>query len=108
MTALVQDCFRALSDPTRREILSLLGGHSMTIAEVAGHFDMTRAAVKKHLSILQQGGLITMQPRGREVINRLEPGGLSPAIDWLSHFDTFWDDRLTALKGAIEKEQTDD
>ena len=103
-----QPTFRALADPTRRAILHMLAQQDMTIAEVSGHFDMTRAAVKKHLTVLSDGGLITVEPRGRERVNRLDPQGFAPVRDWLSFFDQFWDDRLDALKSAIEKDQNRD
>jgi DNA-binding transcriptional ArsR family regulator len=99
-----QSAFRALADPTRREILLMLRASDMTIAEVAGQFDMTRAAVKKHLTVLSDGGLITVQARGRERINQLNPAGLAPVLNWLEYFDAFWDDKLSALKTAIEKD----
>lgn len=99
--------FRALADPTRRQILRHLTERSMTIAEVSDHFDMTRAAVKKHLTMLSDGGLITVEARGRERINSLNPQGFTPIFDWLSFFDQFWDDRLSDLKTAIEKDQPD-
>lgn len=99
-----QDTFRALADPTRRDILRLLHGQDMTIAEVASHFDMTRAAVKKHLTVLDAGGLIETEVRGRARLNRLRPEGLAPVLSWLDIFDTFWTDRLSALKSAIEKD----
>lgn len=101
-----QSVFRALADPTRRDILRLLSDHDMTIGEVSQNFDMTRAAVKKHLTALSDGGLITVQPRGRERINRINPLGFAPVLDWLSFFDAFWDDRLSALKTAIEKDKS--
>ena len=101
-----QPVFRALADPTRRDILLLLRTRDMTIAEVAENFDMTRAAVKKHLIILAEGGLIMMQRRGRETINLLDPMGMTPAVDWLEYFDRYWDGRLAALKSAIEKENS--
>ena len=101
-----QLAFRALADPTRRDILRLLGTQDMTIADVAGRFDMTRAAVKKHLTVLSDGGLITVTPRGRERINSLNPAGFAPALSWLEYFDRFWDDRLATLKSAIEKDKT--
>lgn len=107
MTMHTQAAFRALSDPTRRTILALLGDQPMTIAQVSEQFDMTRAAVKKHLTILKDGDLIRVEPRGRERINSLNPDGLRPVRDWLSHFDTFWDDRLTNLKTAIENGDAD-
>lgn len=101
-----QPAFRALSDPTRREILILLRKNAMTIGEVAENFDMTRAAVKKHLTVLSDGGLITVEARGRERLNSLNPQGMTPVLDWLSFFDSFWDDRLDALKTAIEQDKT--
>ncbi|WP_299282959.1 metalloregulator ArsR/SmtB family transcription factor [uncultured Tateyamaria sp.] len=99
-----QSTFRALADPTRREIIQLLRHEAMTIAEVSARFDMTRAAVKKHLTVLSDGGLITVEVRGRERINRLNPNGLAPVLTWLQIFDQFWDDRLSDLKSAIEKD----
>ncbi|MEM1273574.1 MAG: metalloregulator ArsR/SmtB family transcription factor [Pseudomonadota bacterium] len=104
MTAGTQETFRALADPTRRDILAILATADCTIAEVADGFDMTRPAVKKHLAILERGGLITVEPRGRERINRLAPDGLRPVVDWIATLEVFWDDRLTALKSAIEKD----
>ncbi|MGR3635695.1 MAG: ArsR/SmtB family transcription factor [Shimia sp.] len=108
MTPNLQPVFRALGDPTRRDILRMLGQEPMTIAEVSEHFDMTRAAVKKHLVMLSDGGLIDVEPRGREKVNSLNAAALKPVFDWLSWFDKFWDDRLDALKTAIEKDQTHD
>ncbi len=100
-----QPTFRALADPTRRDILLMLRDRDMTIAEVAENFEMTRAAVKKHLTVLSDGGLITVRPRGRERVNAFNPKGMSPVLDWLTFFDAFWDDRLAALKSAIEKDE---
>lgn len=101
-----QPLFRALADPTRRDILVMLRGEEMTIAEVAQNFDMTRAAVKKHLTVLSDGGLITTRAQGRERYNTLNPKAFAPILDWLGFFDAFWDDRLGALKSAIEKDKT--
>ncbi|WIY23844.1 ArsR/SmtB family transcription factor [Parasedimentitalea psychrophila] len=99
-----QSAFRALSDPTRRDILRLLARQDMTIAEVTDRFDITRPAVKKHLTILQEGNLIRVQAKGRERVNSLNPAGMAPVLDWLQVFDSFWDDRLGALKTTIEKD----
>jgi len=103
-----QPTFKALADPTRREILRQLAETDMTIAQVSDNFDMTRAAVKKHLTVLNDGGLITVRTRGRERVNALNPKGFAPVRDWLSFFDQFWDDRLSELKTAIEKDQSND
>ena len=104
MNDATQNCFRALADPTRRDIVRMLAGSDMSIGQLTDQFDMTRAAVKKHLNVLSDGGLITVQAKGRERINTINPTGMAPVLDWLSYFDAFWDDRLNALKTAIEKD----
>ena len=96
--------FRALADPTRRQILKMLAGADMTIAEVAENFDMTRAAVKKHLSILSDGDLITVRVAGRARVNTLNPDGLRRVMGWFGYFDAFWDEKLATLKSEIEKD----
>ena len=105
MTNPAQNTFRALADPTRREIIQILATQEQTIAQLTGRFDMTRAAVKKHLTVLSDGGLVTMESRGRECINRLSPSGLKPVLDWLSFFDQFWDQGLSRLKDNIERNE---
>ncbi len=98
----LQGTFRALADPSRREMLAFLRDGEMTIAEVVDHFPMTRAAVKKHLIILEEGNLISVHARGRERINRLEPMALKEVAGWLDYFSSFWDDKLTKLHAAVE------
>jgi DNA-binding transcriptional ArsR family regulator len=97
-----QGAFRALADPTRRQILMHLSLGDKTIGEVCDQFSMTRAAVKKHLVILEEGHLISVQAKGRERINHLEPATLKEVSDWLNYFNQFWDAKLGALKSAVE------
>jgi len=97
-----QGAFRALADPTRRQILMHLSGADMTIGEISGRFDITRGAIKKHLTILEEGSLISVRISGRERINSLEPLGLKSVFDWLTYFDQFWNDKLGALRAAVE------
>ncbi len=78
----------------------------MTIAEVAENFQMTRAAVKKHLTILKEGDLISIQTIGRTRVNAINPDGLRQISDWFSYFDAFWDEHLSVLKTEIEKDTT--
>lgn len=96
--------FKALADPTRRDILALLNTRDMSIGDVVAQFDMTRPAIKKHLTLLAEGNLITITPRGRERISAINPHGFRAMDSWLNGFDRFWDDRLTALKSAVEKD----
>ena len=98
-----QSVFRALADPTRRAIISMLANGDRPIADIASQFEMTRPAVAKHLTILREGGLITVEEKGRERINRLNPNALKTAAEWINHFGRFWDERLAELKKAVEK-----
>lgn len=105
MKEATQAAFRALADPTRRQILMDLSTREMTIGEVVDQFDITRGAVKKHLTILEEGKLISVRSQGRSRINKLEPMGLKSVSEWINYFSDFWDDRLSALKNAIENEK---
>jgi len=102
MNPTLQNSFKALADPTRRSILMHLSHQDMTVQELTDNFDMTRAAVKKHLNILQNGKLITAHRQGRDRINRLDTLGIKSVTEWLHYFDQFWDERLNNLKNAIE------
>ena len=104
MSAAEQMGFRALADPTRRDILRLLAKKDMTIAEVAANFQMTRAAVKKHLTILNEGNLISVRAIGRTRLNTLNAKSMKQVFDWFSYFEIFWDERLNSLKTEIEKD----
>lgn len=105
MNQSLQSSFKALADPTRRMILMHLSNQDMTVQELTANFDMTRAAVKKHLTILEKGKFISAHRQGRDRINRLEMSGLQSVTEWLNYFDQFWDQRLDALSQAIETDQ---
>jgi DNA-binding transcriptional ArsR family regulator len=103
MTAVA--AFKALGDPTRQQILSLLATQDMTIGEVVDHFDMTRAGVKKHMKLLEAGRLISVKANGRERINSLNKEGFAAVSQWVAYFDQFWDEKLDALAAVVEKEE---
>jgi len=97
------DVFRAIADPTRRQIMSLLAGGDLRVSDIASQFDMSRPAVSKHLALLESAQLIRVERQGREAINRLNPDGLKPVAEWLTFFNQFWDDKLIKLKQAVEE-----
>jgi DNA-binding transcriptional ArsR family regulator len=103
----IQPAFRALADPTRRAIVTMLAEGERPIADIAASFRMTRPAIAKHLAVLRAGGIVAVERRGRESINRLDPRGLRAAAEWLKFFDVFWDERLALLKAAVEARETD-
>ncbi|MBO6891321.1 MAG: winged helix-turn-helix transcriptional regulator [Roseibium sp.] len=102
-----QGVFRALADPTRRQILVHLSKESLAIADIAERFDITRTAINKHLAILEEGGLIRSETSGRERRNSLSPEPLRSAFEWLGYFENFWDAKLTDLQREIAKDMKD-
>jgi DNA-binding transcriptional ArsR family regulator len=90
--------FGALSDPTRRRLLSAVAEHPQTTAtELAAGLPITRQAVVKHLSALADAGLLDRERAGREVRYRVTPEPLSEAVSWIAEVGGRWDDRLAAL-----------
>src|SRR6056300_300387 len=81
--------FAALSDPTRRAILTLLLEDDMAVTDVAEPFEMSLAAISKHLRILTRSGLVAQEKRGRVTWCKLEPDSLRAASAWMRGFGQF-------------------
>jgi DNA-binding transcriptional ArsR family regulator len=96
--------FRALSDPTRREMLVRLARAPADVGELGRGFSMTQPAVSQHLKLLREAGLVEAEREGRRQIYRLRPERLRSAADWLGQFERFWDDRLDAIGRALGEE----
>lgn len=101
-----QDVFMAIADSSRREILSLLMKHrEMALHELLPHFDMTRTAVSKHLTILKAADLVQSQKVGRETRYRLNAQPLKEVKQWLGLYEALWSERLTTLADVLKKKQ---
>ena len=97
--------FGALSDPTRRAMLTKLGhGETCTISELAEPFDMSLPAVMKHIGVLENAGLLSREKTGRTVHCRLNPAPMREAMEWLEETQRFWEQRLDALADFVEAE----
>lgn len=81
--------FSALADPTRRAILAMLLEDDMSVTDVAAPFEMSLAAISKHLSALAAAGLIRQERRGRIIWCMLEPDGMRGASVWMQGFGQF-------------------
>ena len=95
--------FRAVADPTRREILRLLRGRRMPVGELAGHFPVSRPAISKHLRQLRSAGLVEMRRHGTSSLCGLNAKPLRAVDDWLRDYHAFWSDTLQQLKSHVEK-----
>lgn len=79
-----QETFKALGDPTRREILHLLRDGAKTAGEIGSHFDMTGATVSHHLSVLREAGLISDDRRGKYIYYELNLSVLDEITGWIA------------------------
>ena len=99
--------FAALGDPTRRAILSMLLEDDMAVTDVAEPFEMSLAAISKHLGILTKAGLISQEKRGRVKWCKLEPDALREASVWMQGFGQFEAVNLDAFERFLEAELDD-
>lgn len=97
--------FRALADPTRREILHILRNGQQTVGGIAGNFRMSRPAISKHLRLLHRAGLVDTKPQGASNLCSLNPQPLRLVDDWLKEYEVFWNESLLRLKQYLEEKQ---
>lgn len=91
--------FAALSDPTRRAILSRLASGEASVTDLAKPFDMTLPAISKHLKVLQRAGLISQTREAQWRPCRLEAAPLKDASDWIEHYRRYWEEsRVIAIQ----------
>lgn len=108
MTPGLDTVFSALADPTRRAILAMLLEDDMAVTDVAEPFDMSLAAISKHLVVLTRAGLISQEKRGRVKWCRLEPDALKSASVWMQGFGQFEPVNLDAFEAFLEQELNQD
>jgi DNA-binding transcriptional ArsR family regulator len=87
---MVNDSFRALSHPIRREIVERLAAGPATVGEVTRGFDVSKPAISKHLKVLEETGVVTRAIEGRTHRLSLEPKVLDEAADWMDRQRALW------------------
>jgi DNA-binding transcriptional ArsR family regulator len=97
--------FRAIADPTRRQILGLLRGHAFTVGDIAGNFRTSRPAISKHLRVLRSAGLVVTRRQGTARICQLNPLPLQTVDSWLRDYRELWRESLRNLKRHVESDQ---
>ena len=97
--------FKALADPTRREILDLLRAGPRTTSAIVAEFPaLTRFGVMKHIDVLRDCGLITVRAEGRERINALNAVPIQQIYErWVRGFEGFWAGHLLDLQRKLEQ-----
>jgi DNA-binding transcriptional ArsR family regulator len=104
MRALADDLFKALADPTRRAIFERLARDGeQTVHALTDRAGVSQPAVSKHLAVLKSARLVRDRHEGRETHYSAQPQALAPMIDWITHYEWFWDDRLQRLQKLLSK-----
>jgi DNA-binding transcriptional ArsR family regulator len=103
-TAAINAVMRALSDPTRRAVFErVAAADEITVVELTRGSGVTQGAISQHLKSLKQAGLVAERPAGRHVFYRVEPQGLAPLVDWMSHYGAFWRERFANLRTLLKE-----
>ncbi len=98
----METALKAIAEPRRRQILSLIRDEELSAGEIASHFDVTRPAVSQHLTVLKEAGLVDERRNGTKRLYRARPEGLAEVRTFL---EEFWGERLDALKREAEREE---
>ncbi|MEP1032388.1 metalloregulator ArsR/SmtB family transcription factor [Ekhidna sp.] len=99
-----RDVFQAIADPTRREIIGLVSHHSRNVNELADNFEMSRPAVSKHVRILKECGLVTIEKKGRERYCHAQLDKLGEIALWVHQYRRFWNASLDTLEALLKED----
>ena len=98
------DRFVALADPTRREIVQLLGPGERTAGAIVGNFEMSAPAISQHLKTLREAKLVRVRVDGQRRLYSLDPEGFAEMEAWFEKMRRFWSGSLDALERELTKE----
>jgi DNA-binding transcriptional ArsR family regulator len=105
-TLSLDSVFSSLSDPTRRDILRRVSKQELSISEIAKPYDLTFAAISKHLKVLERATLIIKKRRGKEQMVQAVPRALKDADEYLEQYRQLWEERFDRLEALLnEKEE---
>src|SRR3954471_20669485 len=96
-----RDIFQAISDPTRRAILTLLTMQALTPNAMAEKFAMTRQAVSKHIKVLHECELVKPEQSGREIYYHFNPKKMQELDNWLEQFRKSWETQFNQLDKVL-------
>lgn len=94
--------FAALADPTRVRIVEALAEHPLSVNEVVTMFTVSQPTISRHLRVLRDAGLVSVEPRGSSRLYRLEAAPLREIDRWLDRYRRFWSHKLDALEGHMD------
>lgn len=101
---LLDAVFHALADPTRRAMLRRLASEPRSVGDLASPFEISLAAASKHIKVLERAGLVQRNVQGRTHLCRLDARPMHAGLEWMRHYEQFWNQRLDALDAVLRSE----
>lgn len=101
--AIIDEVFRALSDPTRRDVLGRLSTRPASVSDLAATYDMALPSFMEHLKVLEHSGLVRSHKAGRVRTYELVPRQMRLAENWLTRQRSLWERRLDQLDNYLMK-----
>src|SRR5436189_1211747 len=103
-TEVIDEVFRALADPTRRDILRRCAIDAPSVSRLAEAYPMSFAAVQKHVAVLERAGLVAKERRGRETLVRTEAAAVAGARRALDELEDLWRGRVARMSEVLSEE----
>ncbi|NJM97912.1 MAG: winged helix-turn-helix transcriptional regulator [Phormidesmis sp. RL_2_1] len=97
--------FKSLADATRRDILQRVSQKSLSISALAEPYELSFAAIAKHISVLETAQLITKRREGKQHMISLVPKTLATALTHLEQYEKLWQDRFDALETLLQEDE---
>jgi len=100
--------FHALSDRTRRDIMGKVAMSEQSISGLARQYDVSFAAIQKHVSVLEKASLVTKRTEGRRKLVRNNPDTLRRASELLARYERTWTQRIDAIGQILDREKSEE
>lgn len=98
--------FSSLSDSTRRDILNRVAANELSVGAIAEKYNVSFAAISKHLNVLERAKLITKRREGQKNMVALAPGALKSADDYLEQYRQMWEQKFTKLDALLKEDKS--
>jgi len=101
--ATTSDCFNAIAEPRRRDILAFLAADERPVGDIVDSLGMGQPAVSKHLKVLRDVGLVNVRREGRHMLYRTNAEAIRPLHEWAAMFERYWRNQLLRIKERAEQ-----
>ena len=102
----LDNIFASLADPTRRDILARVARGELSVGDIAAQYDVSFAAISKHLNVLEKAKLIIKRREGKKQMVSLSPDALHSADEYLEQYKQLWEQKFNKLDALLQEEES--